>query len=198
MYAVIETGGKQYRVEVGTELEVEFLDAAPGDAITDGPQDDDRAADPLGERRHDLLGSADAQRGVEANPDLERGGSAPRDHDVGEGRRPQHDRLPLELGLERGDECRKVVDEVADLVDERPEHEVEALDDEQAEHEVRDEDRERPRQPEPDEALDRRSEEIDEQEPDDERVERVATAPEDHADDRGRDEEEADPRAERR
>src|SRR3954465_3484315 len=34
MYAVIETGGKQYRVEVGTELEVELLDAAPGDEIT--------------------------------------------------------------------------------------------------------------------------------------------------------------------
>jgi large subunit ribosomal protein L21 len=34
MYAVIETGGKQYRVEVGTELDVELLDAAPGAAIT--------------------------------------------------------------------------------------------------------------------------------------------------------------------
>ena len=34
MYAVIETGGKQYRVEVGTELEVELLDAQPGDNIT--------------------------------------------------------------------------------------------------------------------------------------------------------------------
>jgi large subunit ribosomal protein L21 len=34
MYAVIETGGKQYRVEVGTELEVELLDAGQGDAIT--------------------------------------------------------------------------------------------------------------------------------------------------------------------
>ena len=34
MYAVIETGGKQYRVEVGTELEVELLDVAPGDAVT--------------------------------------------------------------------------------------------------------------------------------------------------------------------
>jgi large subunit ribosomal protein L21 len=34
MYAVIETGGKQYRVEVGTELEVELLEAAPGDNIT--------------------------------------------------------------------------------------------------------------------------------------------------------------------
>jgi len=33
MYAVIETGGKQYRVEVGTELEVELLDAQAGDAI---------------------------------------------------------------------------------------------------------------------------------------------------------------------
>jgi large subunit ribosomal protein L21 len=33
MYAVIETGGKQYRVEVGTELEVELLDVAPGDAM---------------------------------------------------------------------------------------------------------------------------------------------------------------------
>ena len=34
MYAVIETGGKQYRVEVGTELEVELLDAEPGANIT--------------------------------------------------------------------------------------------------------------------------------------------------------------------
>src|SRR5579863_5917780 len=34
MYAVIETGGKQYRVEVGTELEVERLDVEPGSAIT--------------------------------------------------------------------------------------------------------------------------------------------------------------------
>ncbi len=33
MYAVIETGGKQYRVEVGTELEVELLDVTPGDTI---------------------------------------------------------------------------------------------------------------------------------------------------------------------
>jgi large subunit ribosomal protein L21 len=34
MYAVIETGGKQYRVEVGTELEVELLEAEPGSSIT--------------------------------------------------------------------------------------------------------------------------------------------------------------------
>src|SRR4029079_3232537 len=34
MYAVIETGGKQYPVEVGTELEVELLDAEPGKTIT--------------------------------------------------------------------------------------------------------------------------------------------------------------------
>ena len=34
MYAVIETGGKQYRVEVGTELEVELLDVEPGKTIT--------------------------------------------------------------------------------------------------------------------------------------------------------------------
>ena len=34
MYAVIETGGKQYRVEVGTELEVELLDVEPGETIT--------------------------------------------------------------------------------------------------------------------------------------------------------------------
>ena len=33
MYAVIETGSKQYRVEVGTELEVELLDAEPGQTI---------------------------------------------------------------------------------------------------------------------------------------------------------------------
>jgi large subunit ribosomal protein L21 len=34
MYAVIETGGKQYRVEVGTELEIEHLEVEPGEAIT--------------------------------------------------------------------------------------------------------------------------------------------------------------------
>jgi large subunit ribosomal protein L21 len=34
MYAVIETGGKQYRGEVGTEREVELLQAEPGDNIT--------------------------------------------------------------------------------------------------------------------------------------------------------------------
>jgi large subunit ribosomal protein L21 len=33
MYAVIETGGKQYRVEVGTELEVELLDVEPGKTV---------------------------------------------------------------------------------------------------------------------------------------------------------------------
>jgi large subunit ribosomal protein L21 len=34
MYAVIETGGKQYRVEVGTELEVELLDVEVGSEIS--------------------------------------------------------------------------------------------------------------------------------------------------------------------
>jgi large subunit ribosomal protein L21 len=34
MYAVIEAGGKQYRVEVGTELEVDLLDVEPGQEIT--------------------------------------------------------------------------------------------------------------------------------------------------------------------
>jgi large subunit ribosomal protein L21 len=33
MYAVIETGGKQYRVEVGTELEVELLDVEAGESM---------------------------------------------------------------------------------------------------------------------------------------------------------------------
>jgi large subunit ribosomal protein L21 len=33
MYAVIETGGKQYRVELGTELAVERLDALPGTTV---------------------------------------------------------------------------------------------------------------------------------------------------------------------
>ena len=33
MYAVIETGGKQYRVELGTELAVELLDVEPGQEI---------------------------------------------------------------------------------------------------------------------------------------------------------------------
>ena len=34
MYAVIETGGKQYRVELGSELHVELLDATPGSEVT--------------------------------------------------------------------------------------------------------------------------------------------------------------------
>jgi large subunit ribosomal protein L21 len=34
MYAVIETGGKQYRVELGTELAVERLPGNPGDSVT--------------------------------------------------------------------------------------------------------------------------------------------------------------------
>ena len=34
MYAVIEIGGKQYRVEVGTQLEVELIDAKAGDTVT--------------------------------------------------------------------------------------------------------------------------------------------------------------------
>lgn len=33
MYAVIQTGGKQYRVEEGTVLRVEKIDAEEGDAI---------------------------------------------------------------------------------------------------------------------------------------------------------------------
>jgi large subunit ribosomal protein L21 len=33
MYAVIESGGKQYRVELGNELEVDKLDAAPGETV---------------------------------------------------------------------------------------------------------------------------------------------------------------------
>ena len=33
MYAVIETGGKQYRVELGSELAVERLDALPGTTV---------------------------------------------------------------------------------------------------------------------------------------------------------------------
>jgi large subunit ribosomal protein L21 len=34
MYAVIKTGGKQYRVEVGTTLDVELLDGEAGTEIT--------------------------------------------------------------------------------------------------------------------------------------------------------------------
>lgn len=33
MYAVIETGGKQYRVELGSELAIERLEAAPGETV---------------------------------------------------------------------------------------------------------------------------------------------------------------------
>ncbi len=34
MYAVVRTGGKQYRVQEGDLLEVELLDAPPGAAVT--------------------------------------------------------------------------------------------------------------------------------------------------------------------
>jgi large subunit ribosomal protein L21 len=34
MYAVIESGGKQYRVEEGATLKVESLEAAPGASVT--------------------------------------------------------------------------------------------------------------------------------------------------------------------
>lgn len=34
MYAIIETGGKQYKVEQGTELYIEKLDANEGDTVT--------------------------------------------------------------------------------------------------------------------------------------------------------------------
>lgn len=33
MYAVVKTGGKQYRVEAGNVLDVEFIDGAVGDAV---------------------------------------------------------------------------------------------------------------------------------------------------------------------
>ena len=33
MYAIIETGGKQYRVEKGTVIDVELLDANAGDQV---------------------------------------------------------------------------------------------------------------------------------------------------------------------
>src|SRR2546421_11895447 len=48
MYAVIETGGKQYRVEVGTELEVDRLEVEAGESVKLGRvlliADGDRAA----------------------------------------------------------------------------------------------------------------------------------------------------------
>ncbi len=34
MYAVVKTGGKQYRVKVGTTLDVELLDTDVGEAVT--------------------------------------------------------------------------------------------------------------------------------------------------------------------
>ncbi|RDI94518.1 50S ribosomal protein L21 [Meiothermus sp. QL-1] len=33
MYAIIKTGGKQYRAEVGSRLRVEKLEASPGDTL---------------------------------------------------------------------------------------------------------------------------------------------------------------------
>ena len=58
MYAVIETGGKQYRVEVGSEIEVEHLDVEPGQTleldrvllVADG--DDTAIGRPLVDRAH--------------------------------------------------------------------------------------------------------------------------------------------------
>lgn len=37
MYAVVETGGKQYRVEPGQKIRVELLDAAEGATVDLGP-----------------------------------------------------------------------------------------------------------------------------------------------------------------
>ena len=34
MYAVVETGGKQYRVQVGDSIQVELVDGEPGDDVT--------------------------------------------------------------------------------------------------------------------------------------------------------------------
>ena len=34
MYAIIEDGGRQYRVEEGQELQVDFRDVKPGDELT--------------------------------------------------------------------------------------------------------------------------------------------------------------------
>lgn len=34
MYAIVETGGKQYKVRVGQIVDVERLDATPGDQVT--------------------------------------------------------------------------------------------------------------------------------------------------------------------
>jgi large subunit ribosomal protein L21 len=34
MYAVIESGGKQFRVELGSQIQVDHLDVEPGDSIT--------------------------------------------------------------------------------------------------------------------------------------------------------------------
>lgn len=34
MYAIVETGGKQYKVRVGQTVDVERLDANPGDQVT--------------------------------------------------------------------------------------------------------------------------------------------------------------------
>ena len=33
MYAIVKTGGKQYRVAMGDVVEVEKLDGGPGDAV---------------------------------------------------------------------------------------------------------------------------------------------------------------------
>jgi large subunit ribosomal protein L21 len=38
MYAVIDTGGKQARVQVGEQLDVELLSAAPGDEVSFVPK----------------------------------------------------------------------------------------------------------------------------------------------------------------
>jgi len=37
MYAIIQTGGKQYKVEKGTTLRVELLEAQPNDVVTLDP-----------------------------------------------------------------------------------------------------------------------------------------------------------------
>ena len=103
----------------------------------------------------------------------------------------------LQLRPELVHQAGQVGREQADLVHERPEHQVQALDDGEDGHRVHGEDGEGPGGADPGQSLDRRGEQIDDQEPDDERAEGLAPGIEDDPDHHGRGREQRHPRRHR-
>ena len=90
--------------------------------------------------------------------------------------------MPHDLVLDERAELGRVAEELADLLEQRRNGQVEDDDEADDEDRVDEEDREESRQAHPAEALHGRVEEVDEQEADDERADGVAAQPQEHRD----------------